>query len=129
MLGIQMSLLKAMLLSKATDRHLFKFICFKLKLPLKCQNSAFYFCGGLININMHKYLKEWCKLDGARLFSVILSDRTRDSRHKLKRGDFLPSEHKKTLFTVIVTAMVQVSVKSPLECPSLGIFLSGKDPE
>lgn len=35
-----MSLLKAMLLTKATDRHLFKFIHFKLKSPLKSQNTA-----------------------------------------------------------------------------------------
>lgn len=104
-----MSLLKAMLLTKATNRHLFKFICFKLKSPLKSQNTVFSFHGDLINVNMHKYLKEWCKLDGARLFSMVPSDRTRGSRHKLKHGGFLPSENKKTLFTVIVTTVVQVS--------------------
>lgn len=121
-----------MLLTKATARHLLKCIYFKLKSPLKSQNTVFYFHGDLININMHKYLKEWCKLDGAWLLSVFLRDRTRGSRHKLKQGGFLPSENKKTLFTVIVTAVAQVSQRSPLECPTSEIFLiflSRKDPE
>lgn len=54
-----MSLLKAMLLTKATDRHHFNFICFKLKSLLKRQNTVFYYYFiDLINVNMHKYLKE-----------------------------------------------------------------------
>lgn len=38
--------------------------------------------GGVINV--HKYLKGGCKEHGAKLFSVVLSARTRDSGHPLK---------------------------------------------
>lgn len=33
---------------------------------------------------MHEYLKEGCKEDEAKLFSVVLSDRTRGNGHKVK---------------------------------------------
>ena len=56
--------------------------------------------GNLINGN--KYLKERCKEDGARLFTVVPSDRSRGNGHKLKHRRICLNI-RKHFFTVRVT--------------------------
>lgn len=46
-------------------------------------------------ISIFKYLKRGCKEDEARIFSVLPSDRTRGSEHKMEQE--VPSEHQEVL--------------------------------
>jgi len=61
-------------------------------------------------INAHKYLKE----DGARLFSVVPSDRTRGNGHKLNM--------RKNFFPLRVTEPWPRLPRQVVESPSLEIF-------
>lgn len=51
---------------------------------------------GRLRCEFSQYLKGGWKEEGARLFSVAYSDRTRDERQELKREKF-QSEHQETL--------------------------------
>ncbi|PKU47515.1 hypothetical protein llap_2157 [Limosa lapponica baueri] len=77
-------------------------------------------------INVHKYLKGGCREDGARLFLVVPSDRTRSNGHTLKHGKF-PLNIRKHLFTVRVTKHWHRLPREVVESSSLEMFKSHLD--
>ena len=72
------------------------------------------------------YLKGGCQEDGAKLFSVVSSDRTRGNGHKLKQKK-LQLKMRKNFFTLRVTEPWHRLPREVVESPSLEIFQTRLD--
>jgi len=77
-------------------------------------------------INAYKYLQGGCQEDGARLFPVVPSDRTRGNGHKLQQRKFRLNR-RKNFFPLRVTEPWPRLPRGAVESPSLEIFKTSLD--
>jgi len=77
-------------------------------------------------INAYKYLKGGCQKDGAKLFSVVPSNRTRGNGHKLKQRKFRLNM-RKNFFPLRVMEHWNRLPREIVESPSLEIFKTRVD--
>ena len=88
------------------------------------KNSICPLAGDLINA--HKYLQGGCQEDGAKLFSVVPSDRTRGNGHKLKQRK-LQLKMRRNFFPLRGTEPWPRLPREAVESPSLEIFQTRLD--
>jgi len=77
-------------------------------------------------IYTYKYLQGGCQEDGAKLFSVVPSDRTRGNGHKLKQRKF-QLKMRKNFFPLRVTEYWPRLPREVVESPCLEIFKTRLD--
>jgi len=75
-------------------------------------------------INTYKYLKGGCEEDGAKLFSVVPSNRTRGNGHKHRKFRL---NTRKNFFTLRVTEPWHRMPRDAVESPSLEVFKTHLD--